>query len=99
MICLTIRIKRNDELNGKRLYKLLIEYLIQNGISGCTVWTGVDGFGKRKRSTTSIEGVTMNMPLIVEVIDIDSKIEPLLISIKRMVGDNGIITLSEVDSI
>lgn len=99
MICLTIRIKRNDELNGKKIYKLLIDFLIQNGISGCTVWTGVDGFGKRKRSTTSIEGITINMPLILEVIDSKSKIEPLLISIKRMVGDNGIITLHEIDSI
>jgi len=30
----TIRIKRNDELNGKRLYKLLIDFLIHNKIAG-----------------------------------------------------------------
>jgi len=99
MICLTIRIKRNDELKGKRLHKLLIELLMQNNISGCTVWTGVDGFGKRKRSTISLEGVTINMPLIIEVIDEKSKIEPLLPQLKRTVGDNGIITLHEVDAI
>jgi PII-like signaling protein len=99
MMCLTIRIKRNDELDGKKLYKLLIDFLMNNGISGCTVWTGVDGFGKRKRSTTSIEGMTINMPLILEIIDIKSKIEPILIPIKRMVGDSGIITIHEVDSI
>jgi PII-like signaling protein len=53
MLCVTIRIKRNDKLNGKRLHKLLIDFLIQNKDAGSTVWTGVDGFGKRIRQTTS----------------------------------------------
>ena len=99
MLCLTIRIKRNDELNGKRLYKSLIDFLIENNVSGCTVWTGVDGFGKRKRSTISVEGVTINMPVIVEVIDDKSKIESILPQMRRMVGDNGIGTIHEVYAI
>lgn len=99
MICLTIRIKRNDELKGKRLHKLIIELLMRNNIAGCTVWTGVDGFGKRKRSTINVEGITINMPLILEVIDDKSKIEPLLPQMKRMIGDNGIVTLHQVDAI
>ena len=99
MLCLTIRIKRNDELNGKRLYRSLIDILIENKVSGCTVWTGVDGFGKRKRSTISIEGVTINMPLIIEVIDDKSKIESVLPQMRRMVGDNGIVTIHEVHAL
>jgi uncharacterized protein len=78
MLCLTIRIKRNDEFNHKRLNKLIIDYFIKNKISGATVWTGVDGFGKRRRSTLTIEGITMNMPMIIEVIDEKSKLETLL---------------------
>jgi uncharacterized protein len=88
MLCLTIRIKLNDEVNGKRLYKLLIDFFMQNNIAGATVWNGVDGFGKRKRSTIKLEGITINMPLIIEVVDLQSKIEPLLFEVKRMVGDN-----------
>jgi len=99
MLCLTIRIKRNDEFNHKRLNKLIIEYFIKNKISGATVWTGVDGFGKRRRSTLTIEGITMNMPMIIEVIDEKSKLEPLLPDLKMMVDDNGIVTLHEVDVI
>jgi PII-like signaling protein len=97
MLCVTIRIKRNDELNGKRLHKLLIDFLIQNKIAGSTVWTGVDGFGKRKRSTIHLEGITINMPLIIEIIDEKSKLEPLLASLKRLVNDNGLVTIHEVD--
>ena len=29
MLCLTIRIKKNDEIKGKRLEKVLIEFLIK----------------------------------------------------------------------
>ena len=61
MMCLTIRIKRNDELQGKRVYKLLIDFLMQNHVAGATVWTGVDGFGKRKRSTLKLEGENMSL--------------------------------------
>ncbi|HEY9486304.1 MAG TPA: DUF190 domain-containing protein [Nitrososphaeraceae archaeon] len=99
MLCLTIRIKRNDEFNHKRLNKLIIDYLIKNKISGATVWTGVDGFGKRRRSTLTIEGITMNMPMIIEVIDEKLKLEPLLPDLKMMVDDNGIVTIHEVDVI
>ncbi len=74
---------------------LVIDLLINAGVSGATVWTGVDGFGKRGKSTLKLEGVTVNMPLIIEVIDEQSKIEPLLPNIKRIVGDNGLVTIQE----
>ena len=99
MLCLTIRIKRNDEFNHKRLNKLIIDYLIKHKISGATVWIGVDVFGKRRRSTLTIEGITMNMPMIIEVIDEKSKLEPLLPDLKMMVDDNGLVTIHEVDVI
>jgi hypothetical protein len=47
MWCLTIRIKKTDEYGGKRLSKILIDFLMGAKISGATVWTGIDGFGKR----------------------------------------------------
>jgi PII-like signaling protein len=75
---ITIRIKKNDQFRGKRLEKTLINFLIESKISGATVWTGVDGFGKRKRSTIHVEGITINMPMVIEVIDEKSKLEPLI---------------------
>ena len=97
MWCITIRIKRNDQLHGKPLHKTLIEFLMRAKVSGATVWTGVDGFGKRRRSTIHLEGITINMPLVIEVIEEKSKIEPLLPQIKRMVNDNGVLSLHEVE--
>ncbi len=94
---LLIRIKKNDKLDGRPLEKALMEFLAQSGISGATVWTGVDGFGRRGKSTVHLEGLTVNMPMMIEVVDEKPKLEPLLTQIKKMVGDNGLVTLHEVD--
>jgi len=96
---LIIRIKRNDEIGGKRVERLLLEFLIKSHVSGATVWTGVNGFGKRGKSTLKLEGVTINMPLMIEVIDEQSKLEPLLPEIKQIVDDDGLVTINEVDVI
>jgi PII-like signaling protein len=96
MCSLTIRFKKNDEIGGKRLEPLVIDLLTKAGVSGATVWTGVDGFGKRGKSTLKREGVTVNMPIIIEVIDEESKLEPLLPDLKRIVGDNGLVTIQDV---
>jgi len=95
MWSLIIRIKRNDKLVGKRLEAVLLDFLIKSGVSGATVWTGVDGFGKRGKSTMKLEGVLVNMPLIIEVVDEQSKLEPILPELRRMVGDDGLVTIQE----
>ncbi len=99
MLCLTIRIKKNDEINGKRLEKIIIDFLMHSNVLGATAWLGVDGFGKRGKSTVHLEGITINQPLIIETIDDREKIGPLLTPLKRMIDDNGIITIHEVDII
>lgn len=93
---LTILVKKNDEIGGKRLEVLVMELLRKAGIAGATAWTGVDGFGKRGKSTLHLEGVTVNMPLIIEAIDEQSKLEPLLPELKRIVDDNGIVSINDV---
>ena len=96
-LCLTISIKKNDELHGKRLYKELLDFMMNAGIAGATVVNAVDGFGRRGKSTLQVEGVSINFPLILEVVDERAKLESLLPQIKRMVDDNGLVTIHEVD--
>jgi len=92
---LLIRIKRNDEVDGKRLEKVLIDTLMNAHVDGATVWTGVDGFGKRGKSTLKLEGVTVNMPLVIEVVDAQEKLKPLLPELKRLIGEDGLVTVQE----
>jgi PII-like signaling protein len=66
MWCLTIRIKKNDELKGKRLYNVILDYMMKSGIPGATVVNAVDGFGRRGKSTLRIEGISINYPLVIQ---------------------------------
>jgi uncharacterized protein len=93
---LMIRIKKNDEVGHKRLQASIMDCLMKAGVSGATVWTGVDGFGKRGKSTLRLEGVTVNMPLIFEVVDLQERLEPLLPELKLIVGDDGLVTVQEI---
>lgn len=96
MWCLTIRIKKNDSVKGKRTHNLILDVLKKGKISGAMVWTGVGGYGKRGKSDIQIEGITINMPLMIETIDGLEKIKSILPQIKELVNDNGMITLHEV---
>lgn len=97
MWCMTIRIKKNDNYEGKRVHQIILEMLKRSKISGATVWTGVAGFGKRGESNFQIEGISVNMPLVIEVVGELAKIESVLPEIKKVVGDNGLVTLHEID--
>ena len=99
MWSVVIRFKKNDELDGKRLSVLVMDLLKKSGVAGATIWTGVDGFGKRGKSTMHLEGLTVNMPLIIEVIDEQSKLEPILPELKRIVDDDGLITIQDIFAI
>lgn len=96
MWSLVIRIKKNDTVKGKRVHMMILEILKKGSISGATIWTGMGGYGKRGNSNVQIEGISVNMPLVIEVIDELEKLEKVLPEIKRLVDDNGLITLHEV---
>jgi PII-like signaling protein len=96
MWSLVIRIKKNDTVRGKRVHVLILEILKKGSICGATVWTGVSGYGKRGKSDIHIEGISVNMPLVIEAIDDLQKLKKILPEIKGIVDDNGLITLQEV---
>lgn len=96
MWSLVIRIKKNDTVQGKRVHALILDVLKKGSILGATMWTGVGGYGKRGESTIHIEGISVNMPLVIEVISELEKLEKVLPDIKALVDDNGLITLHEV---
>lgn len=94
-----IRIKKNDKLKGKRAYELILDVLKEHGVSGATVWTGTAGFGKRGKSSVHVEGISVNMPLLIEVVEEKTKLAHLLPQIKQIIGDNGFITIHAVEAI
>ncbi|MDE1844499.1 MAG: DUF190 domain-containing protein [Thaumarchaeota archaeon] len=96
MWSLVIRIKKNDTINGKRVHSIILDILKKGSVSGATMYTGIGGYGKRGDSTTHVEGISINMPLIIEAIDELEKLEKVLPEIKKLVDDNGLVTMHEV---
>lgn len=96
MWSLVIRIKKNDTVNGKRVHSIILDILKKGSVSGATMYTGIGGYGKRGDSTTHVEGISINMPLIIEAIDELEKLEKVLPEIKKLVDDNGLVTMHEV---
>ena len=56
MWILTIRFKKNDEVGGKRLQNLIMDFLMKTNIEGATVWTGVDGFANAENQHCTSRG-------------------------------------------
>src|SRR5437879_13764474 len=99
LLAVNIRNKKNDTVKRKRVNVIILDILKKEKISGATVWTGTGGYGKRGESNVHVEGISVNMPLVIEVIDELSKLERILPEIKDIVGDNGLITMHEVGMI
>ncbi|NJD99657.1 DUF190 domain-containing protein [Thermococcus sp. LS1] len=90
---LRIYIGENDRWEGKPLYKVIVEKLLEMGMAGATVYRGIYGFGKKSRiHSTDVMRLSTDLPIIIEVIDRGYKIEKAICAIKPMIKD-GMITV------
>lgn len=81
----------------KPLYKYLIELFRKEGLSGCTVLRGIDGFGKTSHAhTTSILRLSTDLPVVVEVVDSRENIERVKPMLDGVVTE-GLITEQSVN--
>lgn len=93
---LTIYIGESDRWRGKALYMAILETLKVHGLAGATVTRGVAGFGAHSRiRTASIERLSQDLPLRIEVVDEAERITLALEYITPLVQE-GLITLEDV---
>lgn len=93
---LSIYIGESDRWMGRPLYAALLETLKREGLAGATVTRAIAGFGAHSRiHTASIEALSTDLPLVVEVVDRPEMIEKALAAVGPMVQE-GLITLEEV---
>ena len=96
---LCIYIGESDQWRGRALYLALLETLKREGLAGATVTRGVAGFGAHSRiHTTSIEVLSSDLPLVVEVVDQPEKIDGAIVLIGPMIRE-GLITVEPVEII
>ena len=93
---LRIFIGESDKHKGRPLYEVITEQARAFGLAGCTVLRGILGFGAASRIHSSkILRLSVDLPLVVEIVDAPEKIEAFLPRIDGIIGD-GLITLEKV---
>jgi PII-like signaling protein len=95
-----IHIGESDRWESKPLYEALVELFRHAGFYGATVLRGVGGYGSASRAqghyhTTKILRLTQDLPIVVEVVEYEEKIQQILPKVDEMVG-GGLITLEKV---
>jgi len=80
---------------GMPLYQALLQMLREHGCAGASVVQGIAGFGASARiHTGSLLRLSMDLPIIVEVVDTEEKIQEVLPLMDRMIG-GGLVTLEK----
>ena len=90
---LRIFIGESDKRHGKPLYEWLVLKAREQGLAGATVLRGMMGFGAHSRlHTFKIERLSLDLPIIVEVVDTREKLEAFLSLIDNEI-EEGLATL------
>ena len=95
-VLMRIFIGEDDRLDGKPLYRALLELLRKEGIAGATILRGVAGFGaKSVVHGTHLLRLSQDLPMVIEVVDTQEHIDRVLPLIDARVNE-GLITLEKV---
>lgn len=85
-----------DKHGGKPLANALLELLRREGASGGTITRGVAGFGAHSKiHRASIVDISPDLPLILEWIDDEDRVERILPAVEAML-QGGLITTDPV---
>jgi uncharacterized protein len=94
-VLMRIFIGESDRHGHRPLHEALVELLRSEGFAGATVLRGVCGFGaNRVYHTQKLLDLSADLPLVVEVIDTQEKINAIMPRIDAMMG-GGMITLEK----
>ncbi|MCE4627996.1 MAG: DUF190 domain-containing protein [Desulfurococcales archaeon] len=95
-IRLRIYIGESDKYKGKPLYMQILLLLRNSGIRGATVYRGIAGYGSHSLiHTASILRLSEDLPIVIESIDEEEKINQILPKIRELVKE-GLITIDPV---
>ena len=93
---LRIHIGESDSFEGRPLYEAIVLKARESRLAGATVPRGAMGFGRSSQLHTSkILRLSDDLPLVVEMVDAEERIQAFLPIIEAMVGD-GLVTLEKV---
>ncbi len=92
---LRIFIGESDRYKGQPLYEWLVNEAKRTGLAGATVLRGLAGFGAKSRiHTSNILRLSLDLPIIVEIVDRPERIDEFLKVVDDVV-EEGLVTLEK----
>jgi len=96
---LRIHFTESDKWHGEPLYKAIVTKCMELGLSGATVYRGVEGFGASARIYHARSlSISKNAPVMVTVIDTEEQIQKLIPHLDQMI-EGGLVASSSVEAI
>ncbi len=95
-LLLRIYVGESDHCNHKPLHEVIVLKAREAGLAGATVLRGAIGFGASSRlHTAKILRLSADLPLVIEIVDSEEKINGFLPQIEALMG-GGLVTLEKV---
>lgn len=95
-VLLRVFLGESDRHDGRPLYEAIVLKARETGLAGATVLRSPMGFGAASRlHTTKILRLSDDLPIIVEIVDEEAKINGFLPVLDGMMG-GGLVTLEKV---
>jgi len=96
---LRIFIGEADKWNGKPLFEEIVLLAKKEGMAGATAIKGFMGFGcKSHMHTTSLLRLSEDLPIVIEIVDSEDKINQFIQKLDNMVKED-LITLEKANVI
>src|SRR5262252_1259006 len=87
----------SDQFHHAPLHRVLLERLRREGFAGATVFHGVAGFGASSViHTASLVELSADLPVLIEVVDDEARVEKLLPILDEMVTGGALVTVERV---
>ena len=94
---LRLFIGESDRHAGKPLYEWLVLEARARGLAGATVLRGMMGYGAASvLHTFKIERLSLDLPIVVEIVDTRDKLEAFLAHVDGAIGD-GLATIEKAE--
>src|SRR6266487_1171548 len=96
---LRIFIGESDRWHHQPLYEAIVLKARELGLAGATVLRGPMGFGAKSHlHTAKILRLSMDLPMVIEIVDAEENVQKLLPLLDEMVLD-GLVTIEDVQVI
>ena len=97
---LKIFIGESDKWEHEALYHAIIKKIKERGLAGATTVRGIEGFGANSRvHTKGIEVLSQDLPIVIEVVDTETRINEIVKVIDPMITEGLMVMLHDVEII